>query len=92
MSLGRPQRRAPERYDGSMKYFLIQYERHSGLLMELQEFEESQGDVALQARFDLERASDGTDDIEIALLSAETLGDLRSTHSRYFQRETAATS
>ncbi|MEX0991746.1 MAG: hypothetical protein WD004_05700 [Actinomycetota bacterium] len=70
-----------------MKYFLIRYERHTGLLKGLDEFGSARRDEALQARFQLERASDGSDDIEIALLGAETLDDLRATHSRYFQRE-----
>ena len=68
-----------------MKYFLIRYERHTGVLKGLEEFESGEGDRALQARFALERASDGSDDVEIALLGAESLDDLKVTHSRYFQ-------
>ncbi len=68
-----------------MSLFLIVYDREAGRLVDLQQFNLSQGDVAVRARLDLElRASPST---EVVILEAESESQLRATHARYFGDE-----
>lgn len=62
--------------------WLIVYQRSKGLLLRCEEHPDSQ--EALSKRFELEREHAGDRDLEIVVLSAETLQDVYKTHSRYF--------
>ncbi len=74
-----------------MNYFLIVYERSTGVLQELQEFGADE-QAALSERFRREFSTRNRAGIEIVVLGAESRQDLQRTHSRYFKtpRELAA--
>ena len=66
--------------------FLIQYNRKRGSIVTMQRFDNSElrtaQDTQLKLELKLNRLN-GND--EIVLLSAESEGDLRRTHRRYFE-------
>lgn len=67
-----------------MSHFLVIYDRATGRAR-VQEFTgEGSADAALDARFRAERRYTG-ESTEIASLAAESVDELRATHSRYFQ-------
>lgn len=68
-----------------MRYFLIVYDQASGIRLDLVPFAEAERDRALAARFAREREMSDRPDIEVVLLAAESLEDLKRTHSRYFK-------
>ena len=68
-----------------MSYFLLVYERSTGKLLEQQEFAEAQASVALSVRSAREAKERGHPDIEVILLSSESLDTLKRTHARYFR-------
>lgn len=67
-----------------MSGFVIQYNRRSGELEDLETFEGRDGSRnALKRRLELEvRRTDS--DIEIVSLNARSLDEIKVTHSRYF--------
>ena len=66
--------------------FLIEYDRASGLLVEVQPFAATAGANAQKARLTLEldRAASNLDR-EIVILEADSEEQLRRTHRRYFE-------
>jgi hypothetical protein len=64
-----------------MKYFVLVYNRGSGVLSGVEEF--SDGSEALDRRMELERCKER--DTEIVILLGRDYDSLRRTHSRYFQ-------
>lgn len=67
-----------------MRYFLLTFEQHAGRIRALEEFNESQADVGLKRRFELEETYRHDSDIEVVLLGAPSHEQLKATHSRYF--------
>lgn len=66
--------------------FLIEYDRSSGTLVQFQEFDESQRDVARHARLDLEvRLNREGSEHEVVILEASDKEALKRTHLRYFK-------
>jgi hypothetical protein len=66
--------------------FLIDYNRASGLLISIREFDDALRAAAEQSRLDLEVANLQRGGIhEVVLLEAATKADLRRTHRRYFE-------
>ena len=66
--------------------FLIEYDRKSGSLVQLQPFESADAASARSARaaLELERMKTSLER-EIVILDAESEADLRKTHRRYFE-------
>jgi plasmid maintenance system killer protein len=66
--------------------FLIDYNRASGLLTSIREFDDALRAVAEQSRLDQEVANLHRSGVhEVVLLEAATKADLRRTHRRYFE-------
>jgi hypothetical protein len=65
------------------RYFVVAYKRSLGRLLQIAEFEQDAGAFARRMELDLQYRSDP--DVEVALLAAESLGELKKTHSRYFK-------
>lgn len=65
-----------------MKHFLLLYNKESGDLVTLQEYENSR--EALKERFALERQYRDQPEFEVVVLNADTVSSLEATHSRYF--------
>jgi hypothetical protein len=68
-----------------MRSFLLIYNRRSGQLVSIDEFEPGRDADALARRFELERTYQDDPDIEIVTLGAESLQSLKRTHGRYFR-------
>lgn len=68
-----------------MKYFLFTYDRRSGRVVDQREYRAEDHAQAVQERFARELARQGEPDIEIILLGAESLDDLKRTHVRFFK-------
>lgn len=70
-----------------MKHYLLQYNRRTGQLRH----SEYEGDVgrreALRARLEAERGTKDAD-LEIVVISARSLDEVRRTHGRYFSSVT----
>jgi hypothetical protein len=66
--------------------FLIQYDRSNGKIVQKREFDDSQRQVAGEARLELELTlkRQGIEN-EVVLLDAGDEDALRRTHSRYFE-------
>lgn len=64
---------------------LIVYDRSSGRVIFQREYAPEQREEALRERFSREEAEKQKPEIEVVLLSADSLGTLKRTHSRYFQ-------
>jgi len=66
--------------------FLIEYNRSSGSIVQLREFDEASRQAAEDARLDLElRLSSQGIEHEVVLLDAPSEAALRHTHGRYFE-------
>lgn len=65
-----------------MKYFLLTYNRHTGVGKVERVFADTQRSEAIRSRFALE--SNQAKDVEVVVLGAESETDLRRTHARYF--------
>jgi hypothetical protein len=65
------------------KRFVLAYKRSAGRLLEKWEFESYVDAFAKRAELDLRYRTD--QDVEIALLGADSLDELKKTHSRYFR-------
>ena len=66
-----------------MNYFLLIYNQRSGDL-EVEEFAQA-ADAALDRRFELERENRDRPEVEVVVLSAQSLEALERTHARYFK-------
>ena len=71
-------------YAAGMSNFLIVYNRRSGE-QSVREFAAGQEREAIRARFLVERNHRGDSDIEVVVLSADSLETLERTHGRYFK-------
>jgi hypothetical protein len=69
----------------AMSYFLVVYDRSTGTVLELKEFQGHQRAEALRARFARELVEHAKMDVEVVLLGAASRNELMHTHSRYFQ-------
>lgn len=67
-----------------MKSFLMVYDRIVGEIVSLTEFAEGERAAALNARFELEQQRGANGNLEVVVLSARSVDDLKKTHSRYF--------
>lgn len=72
-----------------MSYFLITYDRSAGAILTLKEFSEEERTQALSQRFALELQHRESGNVEVVVLGAASLDDLRKTHSRYFMGPSA---
>jgi hypothetical protein len=69
-----------------VKYFLLVYDRMRGeLVQQPRSFPITQMNEAVAARNALLQRTAGTD-VEVVLLGADSLEDLKRTHTRYFLR------
>lgn len=68
-----------------MRQFLLVYDRSSGELVSMESFDEDKRSDALHHRSRLEIEYGDQSEIEVVLLSAASLDDLKKTHSRYFE-------
>lgn len=68
-----------------MKFFVLVYDKRAGLLREHRAFDQAERQRALDERRDLMVRYRLDPNIEVALLGAESYGDLMKTHSRYFK-------
>ena len=66
-----------------MKNFIIHYDRPAGRLISIREYDASDG---ARANADLrEQEASKPPHIEVVMLHAQTLDDLKRTHGRYFK-------
>jgi hypothetical protein len=65
------------------RFFVLAYERSLGRLLELHEFDQERSAFSRRMELDLKYRPDA--DVEVSLLSAQTLEELKKTHSRYFR-------
>lgn len=66
--------------------FLLDYERASGVLISIREFDDAMRAAAEQSRLDLELSNlQRSATHEVILLEAATKADLKKTHRRYFE-------
>ena len=66
-----------------MTYFLIHYDRPAGRLLSIREYSEAE---ATQADADLrEQESAKPAHVEVVMLHARSIDDLKRTHGRYFK-------
>lgn len=70
--------------ESRMKQFLLVYDRKTGKITNLQEYDEGEHRRALEDRFNVE-ASTRNDDLEVVVLRADSLEALKQTHGRYFK-------
>jgi hypothetical protein len=68
-----------------MRYYLVVYDRSTGTILELKEFEEGSRAEALKQRFARELEEVANSDIEVVVLGAASRNALVHTHSRYFK-------
>jgi hypothetical protein len=68
-----------------MKYFLLIYNRRTGVGRVHREFDEAERAAALQARFAFEAVHAEEPDVEVVVLGSDSEDTLRATHSRYFR-------
>ena len=70
--------------------FLIEYDRPTGTLVQFRKFDDSELQVAQEARFDLElRLNRGGVQHEVVMLEAPSEEAVRHTHGRYFAKDVA---
>ena len=67
-----------------MNYYVLVYNRRPGVANIKRVFSSADRTKALRYRFQLEAAHRDDGDLEIVVLGAESEGDLRTTHARYF--------
>jgi hypothetical protein len=65
--------------------FVLQYDRSQGQIVEQQEFADSEGALARDARLRADLAALGDPNLEIVTLQAESREALLKTHARYFK-------
>ncbi|MEZ5463145.1 hypothetical protein [Dokdonella sp.] len=66
--------------------FLIEYDRASGSIASLKEFEDGEGELAAKERLELEISLMNNGVVrEVVLLQAGSIKALRVTHNRYFK-------
>jgi len=66
--------------------FLIQYDRNHGMIVQIQEFNDSERKKAADSRLNLEIELNRQGiEREVVLLEAESIEALRRTHRRYFE-------
>lgn len=70
-----------------MKHFVLVYNRKNGSLLEQIEFPESQRATAIRELFEREGTYRAEADIEVVILSADSVDELKRTHTRYFRGE-----
>jgi hypothetical protein len=70
-----------------VSYFLLVYERPTGTLRELVEYTDSH--AAMRARFEREERYEGDRDVEVVVLGASSLEQVKRTHGRYFMSASA---
>lgn len=70
-----------------MKHFILVYNRRNGSLLEQVEFAEEDRATALNELFDREGVYKTDTDVEVVLLSAGSVDELKRTHTRYFRDE-----
>jgi hypothetical protein len=68
----------------AVRYFLLTFDQHAGRILLWEEFDEGQSDVGVKRRFELEVAHRHDPNVEVVLLGAPSLAQLKATHSRYF--------
>jgi hypothetical protein len=68
-----------------MTYFLIVYDRTSGKIIQLREFDSSMSDEALDERFKLEMETRDRPEVEVVLLGGSSFEAIKRTHGRYFR-------
>jgi hypothetical protein len=68
-----------------VRYFLLTYDRRRRKVVDTIEFPYEERDRALAARAALIQEHREDPDLEIVLLGANSLDDLKKTHSRYFK-------
>lgn len=64
------------------RHYLLVFDRSAGRLLEQKEYADNA--VALAARFELERRYADDPNVEIVVMTADSLDALRATHARYF--------
>ena len=69
-----------------MNFYLIVYHRGTGAV-EVREYPESERDRAARERFARELGERENPDVEVVLLSSESLQTVKKTHGRYFFME-----
>ncbi len=67
-----------------MRHFLIIYDRRKGRILELHEYGPEEAAKASADRFERERVERADANIEVVLLGADSLDQVKATHSRYF--------
>ncbi len=66
--------------------FLIEYDRPTGTLVQFRKFEDSERQIAQDARLELElRLNRERSQHEVVILEAPSEEDVRHTHGRYFK-------
>lgn len=68
-----------------MTLFLLVYDRASGKLISLDSYDEEKRSDALLRRAQLEIEHREHAEVEVVVLTAASLDDLKKTHSRYFE-------
>jgi len=66
-----------------MIHFLLVFDRREGRVLSQQEFDTRS--AAMAGRFEAERLHKGNPDIEVVVLGAQSVAELKRTHARYFQ-------
>jgi hypothetical protein len=66
-----------------MNSFLMVYDRAKGAVLQLDKFPNQE--AAMRQRFALERTNKDNPDVEIVVLVADSVDELRQTHGRYFK-------
>ena len=67
--------------------FLIEYDRPSGTLVQFRKFDDSERQIAQEARLELELKlnREGNHNREVVILEARDEETIRHTHARYFK-------
>lgn len=68
-----------------MKHFLIIYDRTAAKLLELREFSDSERDAASAARLEADKRTKTQPNIEVVILTSDSLQTIKKTHAGYFK-------
>ena len=68
-----------------MEHFVVVYDRSTGMLVSIEQFDKDRIENARTVRASLEIARRSEPEIEVVLLGADSEETLRRTHSRYFE-------
>ncbi|MBA2321782.1 MAG: hypothetical protein H0V89_11585 [Deltaproteobacteria bacterium] len=71
-----------------MNWFLLVYDRANRAILDFRSYADTDHEAAWRARSELMAEHARSPDVEVALLGARSLDDLRLTHNRYFTPET----